>query len=208
MISASLPPSLSAANRFWFFFFFLIKDLFFVTAEADTLEYWGAQSFNQIGENYHSATTLCVVTTGIQQKYCQNFCNCGPQHTDPPCYWTILLEKPAVNSELPLRSLAVRRAVATLKHLSSWDEQILQPWAIHLGFPRKRECQTPAQEACQKAASWAQSVSHWSRVRGEVWDKEWRHLSYWLHRRADRPEMAPSCLFLSSLHTRFRPHAS
>lgn len=37
-----------------------------MTIEADILEDWAAQSFNQIGENYHSATTSYVVTTGIQ----------------------------------------------------------------------------------------------------------------------------------------------
>lgn len=169
--------------------------------EADVLEDWAAQSFSQFGENYHSATTSWVVITRIQWKQRQNLC--GPQCPDPPCYLTILLETTAVNPELPLRSLAVRTAVVTLKHLSSWEVQISQPWAIHRGFPRKGECQTPTQRKCQKqrAASWAQSVSHWSRVRGEVWDKEWRHLSYWLHGRADRPDMAPCCLFLSSLHT-------
>lgn len=69
-ISACFLPSLSAANRFWFFFnfyfLFLIKDLFFMTVKADILEDWAAQSFNQIGENYHSATISYVVTTGIQ----------------------------------------------------------------------------------------------------------------------------------------------
>lgn len=172
-----------------------------MTVEADALEDWAAPSFKEIGENYHSAMTSSIVTTGVQRKYCQNLCNCGPQHTDPR---VILLETALLNTELPLRSLAVTIVAVTLEHLSSCDKQILQPWAIHLGFPRKGECQTPTQETCQKAASWARSVSRWSRVRDEVWDKERRHLSYWLRRRADGPERAPSGLFLSSLHT----HAS
>lgn len=68
----------------------------------------------------------CVVTVGVRWRYHQNLHNCGPQHTDPQCYLTILVET-AVNIEMHLRSLAVRMVAVTLKHLNFCDKQILQP---------------------------------------------------------------------------------
>jgi len=49
-----------------------------------------------------------------------------PQRADPWYCLTILLETTAANTEIPLRSLAVRTVAVPLTQLNSCDKQILQ----------------------------------------------------------------------------------